>query len=244
MKTIASALTALTLALLLAAPVLARGEEGDTVTRTFELTLYGDVPEDATFSVFYLSLDMPVDRALEEISKHPEKYFPAQQRAIQFCGPRLDVGLPTRRVSDETCRGGGTVYAYDVELPRGGSLYFAYERTPADTPEGHEAFFGSDDGDGRPEEADFEILDGDATNAAWFRYAAGDDQQGMPEMPHTGAGGLAGTSPPPTLAGAAGLSVLVAGGYASRGVRRVRRSPMRNYEEHPCGSVSGLGGRQ
>ncbi|MDP9382877.1 MAG: hypothetical protein M3Q29_22615 [Chloroflexota bacterium] len=224
MRTITSTMAALMLALLLAAPVLAGGEEDDTVTKTFELTLYGDVPEEATFSVFYLSLNMPVDRALEEISQHPEKYFPGQQRVIQFCGPRLDVGLPTERVSDEACRGGGTIYAHDVELPRGGALYFAYERAPADTPEGHEAFFGSDDGDGRPETEDLEALDGDRTNAAWFRYgAAADDQQDMPDMPDTGAGGLAGASLPPALASAAGCSVLAVGGYALGRLRRIRR---------------------
>ncbi len=244
MKTLTSTLMALALALLAAVPALAGSEQGDTVTKTFELTLHGDVPEDATFSVFYLSLDMPVDQALEELSQNPEKYFPSQQRVIQFCGPRLDVGLPTQQVSGEACKGGGTVYTYDVKFPRDSTLYFAYERSPADTPEGHEAFFGSDDGDGQPEAEDFEALEGDRTNSAWFRYdATGDDQQEMPEMPDTGSGGLAGASAPPTHAAAAGLSVLATGCYALARSRRIRSMPTPNAEKSR-GMGSGSGDRQ
>ena len=242
MKAITSAIAALMLALLLVAPALAAGEQGETVTKTFELTLHGDVPEEATFSVFYLSLDMPVDQALEEISEHPEKYFPGQQRVIQFCGPKVELGLPIHYVSDEACKGGGAVYTHDVELPLGGTLYFAYERAPADNPEGHEAFFGSDDGDGQPGAEDFESLDADATNSGWFRYGAtGDDQQEMPGMPDTGAGGLAGAGPSSMGAAAAALSLLVAAGYGLRAARRFRSAPAERADARGRASDLGLG---
>ena len=72
MRTLSSTVTALALALLLAVPVFAGGAQGDTVTKTLELTLHGQVPRDRVFGAFYYV--------------SPETH-PAG--LVQFCGPYM-----------------------------------------------------------------------------------------------------------------------------------------------------------
>ncbi len=76
MRNIATVLIALTLALVAVAPAFAGGhEQDDMVTKTFELTLYGDVPVDQLFAVGYATRKQLVDGA-----------FPDPVQYILFCG--------------------------------------------------------------------------------------------------------------------------------------------------------------
>ncbi len=76
MRNIATVLIALTLALVAVAPAFAGGDEqDDMVTKTFELTLYGDVPVDQLFAVGYATRKQLVDGA-----------FPDPVQYILFCG--------------------------------------------------------------------------------------------------------------------------------------------------------------
>ncbi len=201
MKILASTLTALMLALLLVAPTLAGGGTQDTVTKTFELTLYGDVPSDQVFGVLYTTQGTQTPTI------------------VQFCGPELQgVGPNIRRISDESCSGGGTAYSFDAEFPHGAKLAFRYLTGPADDPQASQTFYTSVEGDGPPSDpADFETLDADMVNSAYYdsgtdRGGAGDGP-GSPQMPDTGAGGLSDDGS--ALGGIAALAALVAIGYAA-----------------------------
>ncbi len=196
MKTVASTMAALMLALLLAAPVLAGGDtQGDKITKTFKLTLYGDVPEDRVFAAVY---------GTREDAEGGTPNF------VLFCGQTEEFppGAQVTTVSEEDCVGAdGTEYTAEVEFERGTSIYFAYihGKEGADK-DANELFFRSDDGDEELEDEDFEVLNGDKTNTGWYRF--GD----LPDMPDTGAGGMAGGGLPIQQTSAA-LGLLAAAGY-------------------------------
>ena len=169
-------------------------QDGDTVTKTFELTLNGDVPEGQAFAVRY--------------GQQQE----GDVRVIVFCGdPAALADLPGYEALDE-CVGDGSVYGESVELERGTTIFSTFERVSGDE---EEFFFESNTG---------EVLDADMTNTAWYTFGGGagdeqetpDDQQGeVPgEMPDTGMGGLAGGATIPVGNVAAGLAMLAGAGYA------------------------------
>lgn len=189
------------------------------VTKTFKLTLYGDVPEDQVFRVVYAEGDHLPGR-LEQ----PQVPI----GGVRFCGS-------TRGVPAPKCEGGdGTVYTARVTFRLGTTITFSFRG------------FGSLD---QEEEfhSGTETLNSDITNPAWYTFAsedagdaqddkqtggeeqgdqqAGDeqeeqqdadvtrdDQQEVPEeLPDTGAGAMAplGTALP--LAAIAAFSLLFAG---------------------------------
>ena len=98
------------LLLMLAIPAMAQhGSQDDTVTKTFKLTLNGDVPSEQSFSVNYNLDDDPFG----------EGFF-------AFCGPPGPSGDP----NIEPCEGDGTVYSRSVELERGTTIVFNYLYSP------------------------------------------------------------------------------------------------------------------
>ncbi len=214
MRTAVSAITALTLALLLGLPALAAAEQEDKVTKTFELTLHGDVPKDRLFLVAYGTME-------DVEAGTPRPSF------VIFCG-QLEEDLSWAEVvvaSDEDCVGNGKVYRADVEFERGTSIYYAYQAQREEC--GHncsQIFYSSVDldrlaGDEPPRPEDSETLNGDTTTSAYYRF--GGNGGGQPvEMPDTGAGGAAREFLPAPYA-AAGLALLAASGYAIR--RRAAR---------------------
>ncbi len=209
MKHIATTLMALALALVAVTPALGSGgEQGDMVTKTFELTLYGDVPTDQLFAVGYATREQLVDGA-----------FPDPVPYILFCGT-LSEGddAPTQVVVEGACIGGkGTTYRADVELQRGAELAYFFVRASNTDPNLFDAFLTTPINEELKPTA-FETLDSDATNAAYYRYGAAAGT--TPGMPSTGAGVMASGHLPPVGA-AAGLSLLAAGAYSAR--RRISR---------------------
>ncbi len=194
MKTLRSTLTALTLALLLAVPVLAQGgDQGDKVTVTFELTLYGDVPQDQAFGVF-----------------HPTAEDDPRQRApiILLCG-QVEGFEP-----GADCAGGGAVHAGSLKLERGTRLAYAFVRVAEADPENTAEIFYSTPTNKEAEPAVFEPVDHDATFGAYYRFGPDDDRQ-MPEMPDTGASGMAGAGLRLGPAAAVAMALLITVGYAT-----------------------------
>ncbi len=198
MRTMASTLTALALALLLTAPVLAGGEQGDTVTKTLELTLHGEVPQDRVFGAFYYV--------------SPETH-PAG--LVQFCGPHVEGGEPPSQVvSEEECAGDGSVYRAEVAFERGTGVFVEFVTLSVRDPQNTLEIFAEIPEPENPESLKYETLDADASNSGWYSFKAGDNQQ-TPQMPATGSGGTSNDGIPANGI-AVGLSLVAAGGYALR----------------------------
>lgn len=197
MKTLASMFTALMLAVLLAVPANAAGDvQGETVTKTFELTLHGPVPQDRVFAAYY-STDVT------NVGGEPTDY-------ILFCGGTESERAGARQVvSREDCTGDGAIYRAQVEFERGTQLVYFFIVAVEGT-ENFEIFHTNvPSRDSQPE-----LLSTDTSNTAWYSFGAGDDQQ-IPDMPATGAGGMTGSELPSaghelvlTLIAAAGCSAL------------------------------------
>lgn len=206
MKTLASTLTALVLALLLAVPVLAGGEgQEDMVTKTFKLTLYRDVPEDRVFGAFYYV--------------SPETH-PAG--LIQFCGRAVAGGEPPSHVvSEEECQGHGTVYTASLEFASGTGIFVEFVTLSVTDPQNTLEIFAESPEPEDPESIEYEVLDTDTTNTASYRSGVDNGEQ-MPEMPTTGAGGMTSTHSPvaPT---AAVMLLIAAGACVLRRTPRLRR---------------------
>ncbi len=172
-------------------------QQAAMVTKTFTLTLKGDVPEDAIFPVFYATRD--------QLAADPE-----DPNVFLFCGqPPTEFGLEPKA----DCEAG--VYTHTVQFEAGTEIAFAFARASETGPEDFEFFHQSFDGEqpSADDPGDFETLNTDFTNSAWFTFTAGDDQQEMPAMPNTGAGGLAPGASIPVGNEAAGLAMLVGAGY-------------------------------
>ncbi len=178
MKTLASMFTVLMLTLLLAAPARAAGDvQDETVTKTFELTLHGDVPRDRVFAAYY-STDVT------NVGGEPTDY-------ILFCGGTESERAGARQVvSQEDCVGDGAIYRAQVEFERGAQLVYFFIVAVEGT-ENFEIFHTNvPSRESRPE-----LLSADTTNSAWYRFSAGEDQQ-VPDMPATGAGAMSGNGAP------------------------------------------------
>ncbi len=198
MRTMASTLTALALALLLAAPAVAGGEQGNTVTKTLELTLHGEVPQDRVFGAFYYV----------SAETHPAGL-------VQFCGPQVEGGEPPSQVvSEKACTGDGSVYRAEVEFDRGTGVFVEFVTLSVSDPQNTLEIFTEIPEPENPESLRYETLDADATNSAWYRFEAGGNQQ-TPQMPATGSGGMSNDGAPVNGI-AVGLSLVAAGGYAVR----------------------------
>ena len=199
MRTGASTGTALALALLLALPVLAAGAQGDTVTKTLELTLHGSVPRDRAFGAFYYV--------------SPETH-PAG--LVQFCGPQVQGGEPPSQVvSEEACVGTGSVYTAELEFKPGTGVFVEFVTLSVDDPQNTLETFAEAPELTEPESLVYETLDADSTTIAAYSFSAGDGRQ-APGMPATGASGMIGHDGLRISAIVAGLSLLAAGGYVLR----------------------------
>ncbi len=236
MKSVRATLPALLLLALMAFPVMAEegsgtdkddSQQGEMVTKTFTLTLKGDVPEDATFPLFYATRD--------EIAADPE-----DPNIVLFCGqPPAEFGLEPKA----DCEAG--VYTESVQFEAGTEVAFAFARASETDQEVFEFFHQSFDEDGpsADDPGDFEMLNTDFTNTAWYTFAGDDkqdddkddgqddgqdddqqddDQDGdMPdEMPDTGAGGMAPVAPAVPLAAAGVVTLLFAGASTLVRLRR------------------------
>ncbi len=216
MKTITSTMAALMLALLLTVPALAGGDGGgNTVTKTFKITLYGDVPGDRSVAATYFTREQV------------ETGF-SGETIIIFCGqvPREDLNPEAEVItaSTEDCEGrAGTTYSQAVELDRGTQLTYLFAAGPEDVPENYD---GSEDvliyttpRDQNFQPTEYETVSEDMTNAAYYDFDAGQggagSGPGAPQMPGTGAGVMAGTGLP-IGRGTAALSLLAATWYAVR----------------------------
>ncbi len=216
MKTMASTLTTLALALLLTAPAVAGGDKGgDTVTKTFEVTLYGDVPHDRSVAATYFTREQV------------EAGF-SGETIIIFCGqvPSEDLNPEAEilRVTTGDCKGDeGTTYTQEVELERGTELTYLFAAGPEDVSEDYD---GSEDviiyttpRDQSFQPTEYETVNEDMTNAAYYDFDAEQGGEGSgpgaPQMPDTGAGGMAAAGLPWSY-GATGLSLLAASWYAVR----------------------------
>ena len=190
-------------------------QDGDKemVTKTFELTLSGDVPAGETFAVgLYCEL----------------KYNEGEGELLLFCSDSDDPSVPA---GTEPCEGDGTTYRLSVELPMGDTLRTTFYRgfgLGPNTEAFHEVTetinadmtntayytFGKGTGAGDDQETPDNQQDGDNKDSGAGEVP--DDQQGeMPEeLPDTGAGALAPGTAIPVGNAAAGLVMLAGAGYA------------------------------
>ena len=150
---------------------------GDMVTKTFELTLNGTVPADAGFGVFY---------SLEGQDPEEEGSFVVVCGDLSQLPPEEREGIPEEDiVSDEACEGDGNTYSFEREFERGTRLAFLFARLSVTDEETFEIFHTSVDDPSRiqndedPLPEDFETLNTDFTNTAWYTFGggAGDDKQ-------------------------------------------------------------------
>ncbi len=195
MRTIASTVTALALVLLLAVPVFAGGAQSDTVTKTLELTLHGQVPQDRVFGAFYYV--------------SPETH-PAG--LVQFCGPQVEGGEPPSHVvSKEACAGNGRAYRAEVVFERGTGVFVEFVTLSVRDPQNTLETFAEFPELEMPESVEYETLDADVTTSVRYSFEARDGQQAS-RLPATGSGGI-GHAALPLSAIALGLSLFAAGGY-------------------------------
>ncbi len=178
-------------------------DTGKTVTKRFELTLNGTVPEADAFYIAYAE----TDRVGSEAS------------IIVLCGEPGFEGTP----GEAACDGDGVVHAVPVEFPAGTEIEFGFFRKEAADAEaerfhgGTETIstdmtnrawytFGKGTGAGDKQETPDNQQQDDTQ----------DDQQGeMPgEMPDTGAGGMAAAGGVSVGGIAGGVSLLLLSGYA------------------------------
>ncbi len=225
MKILAPTLMALTLALALAVPALAGGEQGDMVTKTFELTINGEVdnPEDRVFAVTYFySPDLSpaeLGKVLTELYTSDSPPQPPEslvQGIGGFCGPQgyqeqlaEGLGMEVTPANARECEGGRT-YTVDLEVPRGTTIHYSLDTALLSDLETSEMFGGSNKGDPMDltTAEDFEVIDADRVNSTTYSFKGGSTE--TPQMPETGAGGMASGALP--VGGTAGaLSLLVAG---------------------------------
>ena len=171
---------------------------GDTVTKTFELTLNGTVPEGETF-VVRIGVVSGGEGNMDELS---------------LCG----------KGAQDECASDGASYGGSIEVPVGARIDFSFVRSSTSEVfhEGTETIhadmtntawytFGKDAGGGDDQMDDTQD---DGTGAG---DAPHDDQQvEVPEeLPETGAGGLAPGGLVPAGNAAAGLALILGAGYAA-----------------------------
>jgi hypothetical protein len=147
MKLFPLALLGLTLALVLGGPAVARTTQdgdGGTVTKTFQLTVNGDVPEGEFLYVRY----------------SPRGNDPSDDGFALFCGQLFEID------QKPACEGNGTVYTDAITFPAGTTITFSYERSNQNTSQNDldpyeiEVF-----------QRGSEMLNADMTNGATFTYA-------------------------------------------------------------------------
>ena len=146
MKTRLLALLVLTLALVLVGPAYARdsqqGAQG-TVTKTFQLTVHGDVPDGEFLYVRY----------------SPRGTDPSDDGFALFCGQLFEID------QKPACAGNGTVYTDAITFPAGTTITFSFERSNQATSTGL-----GDPYEIAVFQRGSETLTADMTNSATFTY--------------------------------------------------------------------------
>jgi len=204
-------------ALVLVAPTGAAGKGDDMVTKTFTLTLNGDIPVTQGFFMIYL-----------EEGEDPE----TGGTFVIFCADEDQVteeelleDEPDAVVSAAACVGGGKTYTYTAQFERGTRIaYFIGRQNLTDAEDGAVLATSVDKVEdlfaGPPGPEDFETLDANMTNAATCTMRGGTcAEELVPRMPNTGAGGMAPRRGYPLASLAAALALMAAmtaGGFALR----------------------------
>ncbi len=197
------------------------GNQQEMVTKTFELTLYGNVPANDYFTITYSARNPATGEHLfDDVG--------------QFCSHAEEA---------EPCAGGaGTTYVIPAEIPRGAELSFVFMRSSTTGGQDQEFHSGTEtitadmtnsawfrySGTGTGDTQDDGQTEGDKDDTGAGdvqddqQIGAGDDQQDDVQddqqiptgMPKTGAGGMTDGVPLGALAAAA--TSLAAGGYGLR----------------------------
>jgi hypothetical protein len=147
LKLFALTLLGLTLALLLAGPAGARTTQdgdGDMVTKTFQLTVNGDVPDEGEFLYVRYS---------------PRTTDPSDTGFVLFCGQLFEID------QQPACQGNGTVYTGSISFPAGTTVEFSFERSNQATSTGLADPYEID-----VFQRGSETLSADLTNRATFTY--------------------------------------------------------------------------
>lgn len=214
MKLIRAIGAVLALVVLIAVPAFA--QDGDTVRKTFRVTVYGEVPGD------HFIAGLVTTR--EEIERNDGD---PRGTAMLFCGQLptdepVPPGVELITVSDEDCIGGGEAYTADVEVEQGAEITYFIVRSRTSDESDIALIAGSGTGDFK---TTYETINTDTTNSFFYDGDTGKggegDGPGLPEPPDTGAGGMATGAGLPLGGTAAGVTMLIACGYA---VRRQRLS--------------------
>lgn len=164
------------------------GDNGHSkkVTKTFTLTLYGEIPGDESFFVFFR-----------------ERFFRGGVDVIVFCGESSFVYPDI-----EPCQGGSTVYSGSVEYSAGDELEFGYFHGSGPGAEDQREFFEG------TETITSDFTNSAYYDYRTGQGGAGNGP-GAPDAPDTGSGGMAGGGLPAANALAV-LSLMAAGGYILR----------------------------
>ena len=174
-------------------------QQGDgTITKTFELTLNGEVPAGQSFYAQYIETD-----ASEDLT-----------RAVLFCGELIE------EEPKDACEGNGAVYTETVTFDAGTEIEFRFGRHNLDYTDIEVFHEGTEMLDAHTTHSAFFSFDGGKTDDGQDDDGAGDaqDEQQMPSVPQTGAGGVAGGDFP--LGGVAAVAPLLAGGWCATPGRR------------------------
>lgn len=193
---VCSALAAVVLLLAALAPVGAQGEE---VTKSFRLTLDGDVPRGAVFVAYYDFL--------------PERGG-SSPGPVDLCGGNGAV----------ECTGGGTVYTGPRRLPAGSTIEYSFVRRQENDISVEETFVtGTEDLDGNVTNAatyTFTAADGQQGGGQpddqqqSGEAQTGDQEQQAPGLPNTGGG--AGRTRSLRDTALVGLVLVMAGAFVGR----------------------------
>ncbi len=174
-------------------------DTGKTVTKRFELTLNGTVPEADAFYIAYAE----TDRVGSEAS------------IIVLCGEPGFEGTP----GEAACDGDGVVHAVPVEFPAGTEIEFGFFRKEAVDAEA-ERFHGGTETISTDMTNRAWYTFGKGTGAGDKQETPDNQQQDDTqddtpgEMPDTGAGGMAAAGGVPVGGIAGGVSLLLLSGYA------------------------------
>lgn len=166
----------------LAAPAT---DGGDTVLKTFELTIVGDVPANEAFLLGFIEEGEDPATGGTVVLVCADLDGSAAPEAVGALNDEMDMGGLEMTggvdiISDQPCAS-DTTYGYDVEFPRGTRIAFFFLRVNLTDPENFEIISSSEvDAEGNP--TDFEELTEDVVNAVEYDFNAV-----QPQLPATGS---------------------------------------------------------
>jgi hypothetical protein len=191
MNKVVSTLLAALLTMLVSTSAFAAtsADGGDTVLKTFELTILGDVPANEAFVIGFLEEgEDPATGGTIVLACADFGGMQASDAATMLegmdmdamdMGAMADMGSNVDIISDQPCKR-DTTYSYEVEFPRGTGIAYFFLRVNLSDPENFEIITSSDlDEEGNPTE--FEELNEDIVNAVEYDFDAAQSQ-----LPGTG----------------------------------------------------------